>query len=442
MPAEMKVFYGPPGTGKTYHAAREAVRIIDGVVPANPADARARHNELVRQNRIHWVTFHPSYSYEDFVEGFRPQDTETGDLIYRVKDGPFKAACAACRTWISVGDRLGGGDRYEVVAIDAGGVVLRSEVGRADAVAPFLEQYADFWTLSRLRDRGVEPQQLSLAGSRNEERQEVSRLTNLPTTLLTNSSHLRAVYEALEAAREERQGVVLVIDEINRADLSRVFGELITLIELDKREGGSEETAVTLPYSQSRFTVPAELSIVATMNTADRSLSVFDLALRRRFRFVEVPPRPDLCPDGYGGIPVAAVLADMNRRITAVISPDLRIGHSDFMEGKLESVRHAAGWPDSDDGRARAVAMVLRTKVIPLLQEYFHSDWRRTDFVTGAKLLEIENLSGVSAAAPEELGLDLDESAAYRAGDWWNPDSGSWDMARFVAALTADAADT
>jgi 5-methylcytosine-specific restriction enzyme B len=441
MPAEMKVFYGPPGTGKTYHAAREAVRIIDGTVPANPADARARHNELVRQNRIHWVTFHPSYSYEDFVEGFRPQETETGDLVYRVKDGPFKAACAACRTWISVGDRLGR-EHYEVVGIDAGGVVLRSEVGRADAVVPFLEHYADFWTLNRLRERGVEPGQLSLGGPRNPERQNVSRLTNIPTTALTNSSALRAVYEALDAAREERQGVVLVIDEINRADLSRVFGELITLIELDKREGAAEETAVTLPYSQSRFTVPAELSIVATMNTADRSLSVFDLALRRRFRFIEVPPSPELCPEQYGGIPVARVLTDMNRRITAVISPDLRIGHSDFMEGKLESVRESSGWPDSDDGRARAVAMVVRSKVIPLLQEYFHSDWRRTDFVTGGKLLEVENLAGLSAAVPEELGLDLDESAAYRAGDWWNPDSGSWDMARFVDALTADALET
>jgi 5-methylcytosine-specific restriction enzyme B len=436
MSAEMKVFFGPPGTGKTYHAAREAVRIIDGAIPPDPAAARTRHNELVRQSRIFWVTFHPSYTYEDFVEGFRPQETEEGELVYRVKDGPFKAACAACRTWISVGDRLGGQDRYEVVAIDAGGVVLRSEVERADAVGPYLEQYADFWTLDRLRERGVEARELSIAGTRNEERRDVSRRTNLPTTVFTGSGHLRAVYETLEQAREETQRVVLVIDEINRADLSRVFGELITLIELDKREGAEEETSVTLPYSQRRFTVPAGLSIVATMNTADRSLSVFDLALRRRFRFVDVPPQPELCPADYGEIPIADVLREMNRRVTAIISPDLRMGHSDFMEAKLERVRTAAGWDDSDDGRARAVAMVIRTKVLPLLQEYFHSDWRRTDFVTGGGLFEAENLSGLSASLPEDLGVDLDESVSFRPADWWNPDAGAWDGSRFAKALS------
>ncbi|MEX2608833.1 MAG: AAA family ATPase [Gemmatimonadota bacterium] len=434
MPAEMIVFYGPPGTGKTYRAAREALRLIDGQIPEDPQEARARHNELVRQGRIFWVTFHPSYSYEDFVEGFRPQETERGEIVYRVVDGPFKTASAACRTWVSVGDRLGGNDRYEVVAIDAGGVVLRSEVDRADAVSPYLEQYADFWTLNRLRAREIEPDQLSLAGPRNEERQDVSRRTNLPTTLLTNSSHLRAVYEALQAAEEETQDVVLVIDEINRADLSRVFGELITLIELDKREGGREESSVVLPYSRTTFSVPAGLSILATMNTADRSLSVFDLALRRRFRFVEVAPEPSLCPSDYGGIPVAGILEEMNRRITVLMSHDLRLGHSDFMEASLEEVRFRAGWDASDDGKARAMASIIRMKVLPLLQEYFHGEWRRTDFVTGGGLLEGVEIPEPSSL-PEDLAVDPDGFHVSRAADWWNPDSRQWDDSRFRKAL-------
>jgi 5-methylcytosine-specific restriction enzyme B len=435
MSAEMQVFYGPPGTGKTYQAAREAVRIIDQALPDDPEEARARHNELVREGRIFWVTFHPSYSYEDFVEGFRPHETEDGDLVYQVKDGPFKKACAACRTWIRVGDRLGHQDRYEVVEIDSGGVVLRSEVDRADAVTPYLEQYADFWTLNRLRDRNIDPEQLSLAGPRNRERQEVSRRTNLPTTLLTNSSHLRAVYEALRRAQQETQRIVLVIDEINRADLSRVFGELITLLELDKREGGSEETSVTLPYSQGTLTVPGELSVLATMNTADKSLSVFDLALRRRFRFIEVPPDIDLCPEDYGGISVASILSEINRRITAVLSSDLRIGHADFLEGKLERIRNDSGWADSRDGRMRALATVFRTKVLPQLQEFFHGAWVRTDFVTGGQLLEGEDLGDLSGEVPDEVMVDLEDSRALSPADWWNPDSDQWDSKRFMRAM-------
>src|SRR5688572_30267514 len=129
----MKILYGPPGTGKTYRAAREAVRIIDGNV--EEATINARNKELVRQGRILWVTFHPSYSYEDFVEGFRPRQTAEGHLRYEPVDGPFKIACAAARTRsrLQVGDCIGAGGRYEVVDIDAGGVALRSDVNRSDA---------------------------------------------------------------------------------------------------------------------------------------------------------------------------------------------------------------------------------------------------------------------------------------------------------------------
>ena len=161
----MKILYGPPGSGKTYLAAREAVRIIDGVLPKNEEDFQARHQELVAEKRIWWVTFHPSFSYEDFVEGFRPVKAEN-HLIYQVQDGPFKLACDACgipspESAFRVGDQVG---RYEVVYVDPGGVVLKSMVHRKDRVDPESMQYTDFWTIKRCKELGLVAKDLRIAG--------------------------------------------------------------------------------------------------------------------------------------------------------------------------------------------------------------------------------------------------------------------------------------
>jgi 5-methylcytosine-specific restriction enzyme B len=433
----MKIYFGVPGTGKTFHAAREAVRIIDGAVDSEPSLFTARHRHLVETGRIFWVTFHPSYSYEDFVEGFRPVTDSGGRLSYEVRKGPFKKACEACDrqdpiSRIRVGERLGQGGRYEVVEVDSGGVALRSSNERVDAVTDEIVQYADFWTINRLRERGISPEQLSLAGPRNNERQQVARATLLPTTVLTNSSHLRALYERLygQDGVAGSQPVVLVIDEINRADLSRVFGELITLIEIDKRQGAAEERSIFLPYSKERFSVPLSLSIIGTMNTADRSLAVFDLALRRRFEFIEVEPEPEKCPDDYGGVSVATVIRRWNHRISALLSRDYRIGHSELMENKLEEVRTQHGWLDSDDGRRRALALTVRNKILPMLLEYFHDNWRKAEAILGNRgLLQQVTFEDVA----ELMGdlVDLSDYSSFIVASWWDPEGGSWDGERF-----------
>jgi len=166
---------------------------------------------------------------------------------------------------------------------------------------------------------------------------------------------------------------LLIIDEINRGNISRIFGELITLLEPDKRKGGSDAREVTLPYSKDKFSVPSNLYVIGTMNTADKSLAQIDFALRRRFEFIETLPDPSLLSDiEVFGIQLSDLLTIMNQRIEVLLDREHTIGHAYFWS--LKDL-------DSDNAIEYELANVFKNRIIPLLQEYFFSDWERIGWV-------------------------------------------------------------
>ena len=174
---------------------------------------------------------------------------------------------------------------------------------------------------------------------------------------------------------------VLIIDEINRGNIARIFGELITLIEDSRRIGDAEETFATLPYSGETFGVPGNLYLVGTMNTADWSIQLLDTALRRRFTFLEMMPDPD--HEGIGkveGVDCRRLLSTMNERIALLLDREHQIGHTCFLG--LRNLEDLAG--------------VFRNRILPLLQEYFFDDWSKIRAVLG-------NNAFVRKRSPERL---------------------------------------
>lgn len=473
----MKILYGPPGTGKTWLAAREAVKAVlpekfqewkDGKL--SDEELLAVHEKLVLNGFVKWVTFHPSYSYEDFVEGFRPTlNPETKTIVFEVKKGPFREICdTASGTTDVFGPKAGAeiksvNDKkdYTIAEESEQGwlIVVRPE--REDGVGKEQKKFVPRDLIRRAYEAGLEPKAFSIPGKTmvdpatvglegepmkgSDLRRIVAERLGISSSDLANGAHMAAVLKYIkeneDAEIHSSAPACLVIDEINRADLSRVFGELITLLEVDKRVGATEERRVQLPYSgEKRFGVPSTLSIIGTMNTADRSLAAVDLALRRRFEFVAVYPDPALCPDAYGGLDVRSALDRLNHRVAALLSKEHQVGHAELMDARLEKVRQNKGWEADDSGRARAVASVWRNKIVPLLLEYFRDDWRLSAAALGCEVGSydgslFQELSVDDVAQLVDSIIDLGDGQSFALPTWWDPESVEWDEQKFRSAF-------
>lgn len=259
--------------------------------------------------RYEMVTFHPSFSYEDFVEGIKPiladSDEEASDLGYKVENGVFKRLC-------------------------------------------------------------------------------------------------------LMAKEDPDNDYAIFIDEINRGNIPSIFGELITLIEVDKRE----KVSTVLPYSKKPFSVPRNLYIYGTMNTADRSVEALDIALRRRFSFKEFAPDSTQINVSYEPKAVNAIFEAINKRIEVLLDKDHLIGHAYFMNGSIQDL----------EGLKR----VFKDKIIPLLCEYFYEDWEKICLVLGKGFVEREKAKVQFAKGYDETYLDFEEKSIYRITD-----SDDWDLETF-----------
>ena len=192
---------------------------------------------------------------------------------------------------------------------------------------------------------------------------------------------------------EDQKSFVLIIDEINRGNVAQIFGELITLIEADKREGQREQLEVSLPYSKKPFSVPSNLHIIGTMNTADRSIEALDTALRRRFTFEEIPPKPKVIEEegvlndegsdiriGQSYFRLSTILETINKRIEKLLDKDHLIGHSYFMNVKT----------------VNDLQRVFYRNIIPLLEEYFYGDKGKIQLVLGQGFIKQADHSGAS----------------------------------------------
>ncbi|EEU6830524.1 AAA domain-containing protein, partial [Campylobacter coli] len=430
-----QILYGPPGTGKTYHTIDKALEILGENLESRD-EKKAKFDEYVKNGQIVFTTFHQSYGYEEFVEGIKPMmnnEANSQEIQYEIKDGIFKDICNRAL------------ENYENSNLNT--EELREKIKLREKVEKFLNRLLETnepisktkggnFFINSFNNNTIE------IYSEDVERFDGIFKLSLSTfiTLLKSNIEFNSAVEMFKKVFDrdyadrthtyyfnlvnkfkeyEKQAVlktednkissnslnsyIIIIDEINRGNVSKIFGELITLIEPSKRIGESEELKVTLPYSGKKFGVPKNVYILGTMNTADRSITSLDTALRRRFEFVEMMPDPDLlknvfiCKDvenpnkdedylgddakteGFAEI-LQNILISINKRIEFLLDREKTIGHAFFMSEAVKFNKDNWCKPDEyeEDWYVLSISKlksIFQNKIIPLLQEYFYNDY-------------------------------------------------------------------
>jgi hypothetical protein len=375
-----KILYGPPGTGKTYKTKKLAVEIIENIKYSDSKVDRdiiiEKYEEYVKTNQIVFTTFHQSMSYEDFVEGIKPK-TEDKSVIYEVENGIFK----------------------EMSLKASQKTISNFNEAYTKLVKEFSDNDNEFLVLKtpknkEFRVRLNSNNNLSLFITNKSNQQGTFTKEKLEQHLYDGNAfdgwegYANAILNYLkEHFGLSNKGLnignyVLIIDEINRGNVSAIFGELITLLEDDKRLGEKEAITVKLPYSKDEFGVPSNLFIIGTMNTADRSVEALDTALRRRFSFEEILPDVSVLEKDHESngvinekglnVSLIEVLKTINQRIELLIDKDHQIGHSYFFNvGSFEDLK-----------------TVFKDKILPLLEEYFYGDFGKIGLVLGENFIK------------------------------------------------------
>ena len=412
-PSEFKmplnqILYGPPGTGKTYHTINKAVRIASPEFNLDQERdlVKKEYERLVDAGQIVFTTFHQSMSYEDFVEGIKPEIEEDSEgvktVIYEIKRGIFREISEKAQkvklqseevsseytfedAWDDLLSESGehiNGEQLMMLGIQTAGmglnIVAITDKGNLK-VQPQSSKEAREYTVSFSRAKRLQTAFPDLTVIKNIDKEFRAVIGG------SNSTAYWAVVKYINdkiksKTKSTTQEIplppvpyVLIIDEINRGNVSQIFGELITLIEEDKRLGNAEELQLTLPYSKTRFGVPSNVYIIGTMNTADRSVEALDTALRRRFNFEEMLPNHEILEGKeIGGIALDQLLSVLNKRIEILLDRDHTIGHSYLINVQSEE----------------DLKYAFKNNIIPLLQEYFYRDYEKTGLVLGTGFFE------------------------------------------------------
>ena len=371
------ILYGPPGTGKTYYTILRAAQIIQN----RTIDSYDEALQVFKANlhdRIEFITFHQNYSYEDFIQGLRPDTENDNQLTFERKDGVFKEIADKALKNLKESEKPQiSKSPFEEVFNQFINPLVEGEIEDIEVkmkkVSYFITAISNK-SIDFRKASGGTAHTLSIGTLKKmylaESVLEIQGLASYYTPLLAK---LLKLGKDSSGKKEQikRQNYVIIIDEINRANISRVFGELITLIEPDKRSHGAIPLEARLP-SGDPFIVPSNLFIIGTMNTADKSIALLDIALRRRFEFESMYPKYAIKNQKIYDV---EILEKINKQIIKSKGHDFQIGHAYFMGDNKDLVQR------------------MNKKVIPLLLEYYMNDEKEVKSILSSAGLKVEDNS-------------------------------------------------